>query len=701
MKIYLINPRFPITYWGFEYSNDLSGVQYTSPPLGLATIAGLTPPEIEVEICDENIQSVNFDNDCDLVGLTAYLVQGPRAFEIAREFRKRGKTVVMGGPMTSLDLEACTGNVDVTFVGEAEYTWPQFLNDYRTGTYQMQYIQTEKVDMRDSPVPRFDLLQLTKYSHAGIQTTRGCPFNCEFCDIVVLFGRKVRCKEVEQVIDELREAVKQGMDSVFITDDNFIGNKNYAKKLLNAIIVFNRTLNVPVQYMTQVSINLAQDDELLQLFYEAHFNKVFIGIETPRKASLVETNKNQNARTDLVADVKKIQSYNIGVSAGMIVGFDHDDPAIFQEQFDFIMETDIAWAMTGILQAVPKTPLYERLKKENRLVLSTQSYQLNNTALDVNIIPKGMTKEELVNGYTWLLRQLYSYENYAKRVIGNLKAYTKKPTNGFFIPTRAHLQILWRTLSYYLLTWDRKRRQFSWDILKYTLLHKPFAFYDAMVHLVSFKHLHTYVYEHLGNVVTEKASALTKWEQAISHKTVIMLSQRATAAYEELSKHAAEASARAAEAYEELRRHASTKGQQAAAKYDDLAKRADLMSKQAAAAYIELRQQAAAFSQHAANLYDELEKQANVASQQVSIKYDTLKKQAESLSQQIAVRYEELAQQASLLRAQTANISKQVAISFSELEQQIQAARQKAMLLCEELEQAMTTLPVFHVAREN
>ena len=700
MKIYLINPRFPITYWGFEYSNDLSGLQYTSPPLGLATIAGLTPPEIEVEICDENIETINFESDCDIVGLTAYLIQGPRAFEIAREFRQRGKTVVMGGPITSLDMDSCTGNVDVTFVGEAEYIWPQFLQDYPSGTYQSQYIQTEKIDMRDSPIPRFDLLKLTKYSHAGIQTTRGCPFNCEFCDIVVLFGRKVRCKGVEQVIAELREAAKQGLDSIFITDDNFIGNKGYAKKLLKAIIEFNRTLSTPLQYMTQVSINLAQDDELLQLFYEAHFNKVFVGIETPRKESLIETNKGQNARTDLVADVKKIQSYNIGVSAGMIVGFDHDDPAIFQEQLDFIMETDIAWAMTGILQAVPKTPLYERLKKENRLVLSTQSYQLNNTALDVNIIPKGMTKEELVNGYTWLLQQLYSYENYAKRVIGNLKAYTKKPTTGFYIPTRAQLQILWRTLRYYLLTWDRKRRQFSWKILKYTLLNKPSAFYDAMVHLVSFKHLHTYVYEHLGKMVNEKASTFAKWEQVVNHKTVAMLSQRAITTYEDLSKHAAEASMRASEAYEELRRHASTKGQQAVARYEDLAKRAALMNKQASAAYDELRQQAAKISQQAASLYDELEKQANAASQQAIVKYDALKKQAESLSQQIADRYEELSQQAALLSAQTATVSKRVALRFSELEQQVQAARQQAMLLGEELEQAMTALPAPHIVRE-
>ena len=693
MKVYLINPRFPITYWGFEYSNDLSGLRYTSPPLGLATIAALTPPDIDVEICDENIEEIDFDSDCDIVGLAAYLVQGPRAFQIAGEFRKRGKTVVMGGPITSLDVESCIAHVDVVFIGEAEYTWKQFLDDYRTGSYHSQYVQAEKVDMRNSPVPRFDLLKLAQYGHAGIQTTRGCPFNCEFCDIVVLFGRKVRCKDVEQVIAELREAVKQRIDSVFITDDNFIGNKKYAKKLLKAIIEFNKTLSVPLAYMTQVSINLASDEDLLQLFYEAHFTKVFIGIETPRKESLKETHKNQNAHTDLVADVRKIQSYNIGVSAGMIVGFDHDDPDIFQEQFDFIMETDIAWAMTGILQAVPKTPLYERLRKENRLDTSANTFKINNTALDVNIIPKNMTTEELVTGYTWLVRQLYSYENYAKRVIGNLKAYTRQPGITFSVPTVAQIKIVLRTLRYYLLTWDRKRRKFSWDILKYVFLHKPFTFHEAMLHLVTFKHLHTYVYDYLEKAVQQKVTVLTEWEHGLSQKAVTLISKQAATAYEELCKHAAAASTKATAGYDELRQQAVTTSQQAVVKYEELIKRAAAMNRQAAIVYGELKKHAAVVSQQATAVYEDLEKHASSASQQTVTKYDALKKQATNVSRQIAAKYDELSQQASVLSSQASTISKRAATVFHELETQTTAARKKAILLCEELENTMQGLP--------
>jgi radical SAM superfamily enzyme YgiQ (UPF0313 family) len=674
MKIYLINPKFPVTYWGFENSNDLSGLKYTTPPLALATVAALTPPDIEVEICDENIEAIDFDNDCEIVGLTAYLVQGPRAFQIAEEFRKRGKLVVLGGPMTSLAPETCLGKVDIVFVGEAEYTWKQFLEDYQAGSYQPKYVQTERIDMRDSPIPRFDLLKLPQYSNTAIQTTRGCPFNCEFCDIIVLFGRKVRCKDVSQVVEELHEAAKQPIDSIFFTDDNFIGNRKYAKELLHAIIEFNKTLSVPLQYMTQVSINFAKDEELLQLFYEAQFNKVFIGIETPRKDSLKEANKGQNLKTDLVADIRKIQSYNIDVSAGMIVGFDHDDVGIFQEQFDFIMETNISWAMTGILQAVPKTPLYERLKQENRLITSTDYCTLNNTSLDVNIIPKNMTKEELLAGYKWLVQQLYSYENYAKRVIGNLKTYTKKPKVKLYIPSFPQLKIILRTLRYYLLTWDRKRRKFSVDILKYVLLHKPHAFHDAMVHLVSFKHLHTYSYEHLEKLMSQKASEL---EQSFAE------TRQAIAA-----------------AYEDLRKHADAVSKQALLAYEELKKQVAAVSKHAAAEYEELRKQADAVSKRAASEYEELRTYTATVSKQTAAEYEELRKHVTAVSQRAAVAYEELRKQAIVVSKQAAVLSKHAAAIYGELGKQATAASKQATAVSEKLEKMVTSVSPISIAQK-
>lgn len=677
MKIYLINPKFPVTYWGFEHSNDLSGAKYTTPPLALATIAGLTPGDVTVEICDENVTPIDFETDADIIGLTAYLVQGERAFEIAAEFRKHGKTVVLGGPITSLSPENCTGKVDVVFRGEAEYTWPQFLRDYRAGAFRAEYVQKDKINMHDSPVPRLDLVKLERYSHAAIQTTRGCPFGCEFCDIIVLFGRKVRCKSVEQILAEMRAAFQQGVTSIFFTDDNFIGNRKYAKELLRAIIALNKTINVPMQYMTQVSIDLAQDEELLQLMYEAHFNKVFIGIESPRKSCLAETNKGQNVRSDLVADVRKIQSYNIDVSAGMIVGFDHDDADIFKEQFDFIMESNIAWAMTGMLQAVPKTPLYERLKQEHRLDTSNEA--VTNTSLNVNIIPKKMTQQELIAGYHWLLKQLYSYENYAKRVIGNLKTYTKKPQIKIS-PSFAEIKIVLRTLRYYLLTWDRKRRHFYLRIMKYVLLHKPYAFYDAMVHLVSFKHLHTYVYEHLEQAFSQKT---IEFERSFTQSKHAIMT-----AYEDLRKHAATFSMQATAAYEDVRAHFTELGQHATGSYDQVCQQAATLSQQATQTYDELRKYAGELSQLATMRYELLRQQAThvMNTPNMMAEYEKLREQFTTLSTQITAACEDLRKQALTLSTQATTLSQQAAALYEELARQASVVGQRVALLREEFE---------------
>jgi radical SAM superfamily enzyme YgiQ (UPF0313 family) len=646
LKIYLINPKFPITYWGFEHSNDLSGAKYTTPPLALATIAGLTPVGIDVEICDENIEGIDFDHDCDIVGLTSYLVQGPRAFEIAAKFRNRGTTVVVGGPLTTLSPETCKDKADVLFTGEAEYTWPQFLADYPTGTYRSEYIQKEKINLHDSPVPRMDLLKLGQYTHAAIQTTRGCPFGCEFCDIIVLFGRKVRCKKVSQIIFEMQAALKQRVGSIFFTDDNFIGNRKFIKELLRAIIEFNKTTDVSMQYMTQVSIDLAKDDELLQLMYEAHFNRVFIGIETPRKASLKEANKGQNVRSDLVLDIRKIQSYNIDVSAGMIVGFDHDDASIFQEQFEFIMKSNISWAMTSMLQAIPKTPLYERLKLENRLDTSREA--ATNTTLEVNIFPKNMTREELVTGYHWLCKQLYSYENYAKRVIGNFKEYTKKPMVKVYFPTFFQLKILLKTFRYYLLTWHWRRFHFSMKILKYVLMHKPFLLYDAMVHLVSFKHLHTYVYDYLEKAFNEKVAAF--------EQSVIQSKQGMASAYEEMRKHAAVVSQKAVKAYDEMKSQIAMVGEYAAKEYEELCHRAAALNQQAAHAYDELRKQAQDLSQHAVHEYNTLLQHAAsaVSKRMLKVEFEEFRRQLIVFNSSIAMACEELRKQALALNEQVA-----------------------------------------------
>jgi radical SAM superfamily enzyme YgiQ (UPF0313 family) len=639
LKIYLINPKFPVTYWGFTLSNDLSGMRYTTPPLALATLAGLTPAGIDVEICDENIEEIDYNRDCDIVGVTSYLMQAPRAFEIAARFRERGKTVVVGGPVTTLSPESCEGKADVLFIGEAEYTWPRFLSDYRQGTHRAEYVQKEKVQLQDSPVPRMDLLKLEKYAHGAIQTTRGCPYGCEFCDIIVLFGRKVRCKTIPQVIAEMQAISAQGANSIFFTDDNFIGNRRYAKELLRAIIEFNKTSAAPLQYLTQVSIDLARDDELLELLHEARFTRVFIGIETPRKASLQEAQKGQNVRSDLVTDIRKIQGYNIDVTAGMIVGFDHDDTSIFREQFEFIMEANISWAMVGMLQAIPKTPLYERLERENRL--DATGSMANNTSIEANIIPKSMTKEELVSGYYRLCRQVYDYDNYAQRIIGMLKRYARKPAPGMHVPSIAQIAIVLRTFRYYLLTMSRRRMKFFWTIMSYVLLRKPHAFYDAMVHLVGFKHMHAYVYEHLDRAYAEKVAAFE--HSALQSKKSL------------------------ASAFEELRNYAAFLGQKVTKGYDDLIAQIGIMGQHAAVEFEDVQ---------TARAYEDLRKQASDLSQRVLAECGELRKRAAfAMSGQIlTAEFEELGKQLAVFNASIADAFEELKLRSLALSERLAAA---------------------------
>jgi radical SAM superfamily enzyme YgiQ (UPF0313 family) len=325
------------------------------PNLSMPTVAGLTPPEHDVMLCDENVAEIDFDVEADIVGVTGYIIHKPRMLEIIAEFRRRGRFVVVGGPFASLCPEELRGHCDVLFVDESEETWPRFLRDFEMSAWKTEYRPDEKPDMTLSPTPRFDLLEVDRYHALTIQFARGCPFNCEFCDIIVMYGRRPRAKSVEQVMTEIRECHRLGAKQVFVVDDNFIGNKKLAKELLREMARWGRENGYPIDFNTEVSLNLAQDDELLELMREAHFTTVFIGIESPRKASLQETKKTQNMRGDLVENVRKIHGYGIQVQAGMIVGFDNDDESIFEDQLRFIQEARIPVSMTGLLQAMPKT----------------------------------------------------------------------------------------------------------------------------------------------------------------------------------------------------------------------------------------------------------------------------------------------------------------------------------------------------------
>ena len=488
MKIYLIAPKNPESFWTFDRILPSLKKKCVFPNLSLPTVAGMTPREHEVVLCDENVEEIDYDTDADIVGLTGYVIHSARIFEIAAEFRRRGKFVVAGGPFASLCPERLRDRVDVLFVDEAEYTWPQFLQDYAAGAWKAEYRQADKPSMHDSPLPRFDLLKTDRYRTMTIQFARGCPFNCEFCDIIVMYGRKPRTKTVTQVMAEVQEIRRLGIPNIFVVDDNFIGNKREAKELLRALTAWQKANGYPIEFMTEVSLNIAQDDELLDLMAQAHFTTIFIGIESPRAASLQETQKTQNLRENLLDSVHRIQRAGIEVMAGMIVGFDSDDPSIFEEQFRFIQDARIPVSMTGMLNAMPKTPLHTRLKEAGRLIAESVGDQFVFT----NIIPQGMSRAQLYEGYQQLLQRLYNYRNYRQRVM-RLILSKGGQIQTRLVASRQDLRIFTRVLWTCILRASPRRAWMTLSLVLETALRRPRALRQAVTLALMHKHLYEYM----------------------------------------------------------------------------------------------------------------------------------------------------------------------------------------------------------------
>ena len=397
-RICLINPRFRTSFWGLNHAMPLLGKKSNMPVLALPVLAGLTPSEHEVVLVDENVEEIDFDalESFDIVGLTGMTVQRDRMREILEELRARGIFTVIGGPWVSVYEQEFADLCDVMFIGEAEETWPRFLDEWSRGEYQRRYEQADKSDMSKVPLPRYDLVKFREYAMGCVQTSRGCPFQCEFCDIIVIFGRKPRVKSPEMVVAEIEAQHRQGARMIFLVDDNFIGNKKAAKVILRAIIEWQHKNGYPVALSTEASLDLAEDDELLQLMAEAGLVAVFIGIESPDEEALRETKKYQNVRGSIVERVRKVQDAGLEVYAGMIVGFDSDDETVFDRQFEFLRQTRIVFAMAGMLSAIPKTPLYERLGIEGRL----DDAAIDDPNIATNVIPLNMTREAMRDSNT-------------------------------------------------------------------------------------------------------------------------------------------------------------------------------------------------------------------------------------------------------------------------------------------------------------
>jgi len=413
--IVFINPRFDPSFWGLEHALDLLNVKANMPVAALPLLAALTPGEHRVELVDENVEPIDYDRcaQADIVGLTGMSVQRFRMREILEELKRRGCFVVIGGPWVTVEEEYFDPGADVIFVGEADTTWPLFLRHWAEGRHLRRYEQLQRTDMSRVPVPRHDLLKMSRYAFGSVQFSRGCPFTCEFCDIIVTFGRRPRIKNSEQVIAELNALWRvHGVDTVFIVDDNLIGNKKEIKALLQAVLSWQQAHGYPLMFFTEASLDLADDRDLLALMSAVNIRIVFVGVETPNEDSLRETGKMQNLRRggSIVEKVHRIQEAGLEVWSGQIIGFDHDGPDIFSRQIEFLEQARISTAMVGLLSAIPKTPLYARLTREGRLDPTDQPGSWT------NVVPRMLGRDELRTGYVRVMQTLYAPEAYFGRV---------------------------------------------------------------------------------------------------------------------------------------------------------------------------------------------------------------------------------------------------------------------------------------------
>ena len=473
MNILLLNPEYPTnTFWSFKHALKFIYKKASNPPLGLLTVAALLPKEWNKRLIDLNVTNL-VENDlgwADYVFISAMSVQKESVIQIIQRCKEHGRKIVAGGPLFTTSYDDFP-EIDHFVLNEAELTLPMFLSDVQDGLVRHLYTTTEWADITKTPLPLWELLDLSKYASMSLQYSRGCPFQCDFCDITLLYGHVPRTKKREQILAELDGLYHSGWrGTVFMVDDNFIGNRIKLKQeILPAISKWMTKYNHPFSFYTQVSINLADDDELIQQMTEVGFETVFIGIETPHEESLAECSKVQNKQRDLIGAVKKIQKAGLQVQGGFIVGFDSDPPSIFEKQIEFIQKSGIVTAMVGLLNVLRGTALYGRLQKESRILKDGSG---NNTDFSVNFIPK-MSPELLLSGYQKIIRTIYTPEFYYSRVKEFLQEYRPVP--------RKIVRVNWCDISAFfksiiLIGILGKERVYYWRLLGWSLVKRPRLF---------------------------------------------------------------------------------------------------------------------------------------------------------------------------------------------------------------------------------
>jgi len=470
MKILLVSPRTPDTFWSFKHAVRFVQRKASMAPLGLLTVAGMLPADWELKLVDMNVKRLK-DADlrwADYVLIGAMIVQKDAVHEIVARCTALGKTVIAGGPLFTTGHEAFP-NIQHFALGETEDIMPQLVADMLRGQLQPIYQSATRPDITRTPVPRWDLIRLKDYVTMPVQFSRGCPFDCEFCDIIVMNGRVPRTKTPPQLIAELEGLRKLGWkEMVFIVDDNFIGNRQRTKGLLLAIIEWRQRTRSKIGFLTEASMNLADDPELCSLMVQAGFTKVFVGIETPSLEALEECHKLQNRNRDLISSVQTLQKAGLQVMAGFIVGFDTDRQDIFKRQFEFIQRSGVAMAMVGLLTALPQTRLWLRLKREGRLEAVSSG---NNTDAELNFKPK-LNREFLQNGYRDLVKKLYEPRSYYQRIRTFLKSHRPLGPRGHLCRDDI-IAFLKSTLV--LGVWYRGRVGY-WRLVISTLVRRPRQF---------------------------------------------------------------------------------------------------------------------------------------------------------------------------------------------------------------------------------
>ncbi len=492
-RIYLLAPRHPVNFWSMQGTAELFGTKTLMPNAALATLMALTPDDVSVEyaLADENVTEIDTDFPCDLVAITGSTIHAPRIHELCEAFKKRGIPVALGGTYASIESDRCQGLADYLFIGEAEYTWPLFLRQWSQGKAQAVYHQKDPIDLTQSPAPDWSLIRQSDYLNMTVQTSRGCPNNCDFCQVIQYLGRRYRTKSIQQILSEVKQAHALGAHTVFFSDDNFLGKPAFTRQLLDALIQWNSTLTKPLSFSTQITMQVADDDALLKKFADARFSVLFVGVETVRRESLEEIHKTQNLSKDPIERIKKISRFGIVPFLGLIVGFDNDDSSVFDDLYHFIDITDSPIAGISLLNAPRKTPLYERLSAQGRIVNEEFGGEWQ---LSTNIIPKKMSRQELERLYWSLFEKIYEPEKLDRRLaawLSQVQFFTRIYTRKKFDPRQ--ISNLLRMFKHFTLNAEPEVRSLFFRSIRRTWRTNPKLIKRLFTLLAQYWHFYDFI----------------------------------------------------------------------------------------------------------------------------------------------------------------------------------------------------------------